>query len=140
MRMCAAAAKQGAERGCRSECVARTAAGGGENGVGDMRRVIESVFNIFFSLLFGAIALAFCAFYAPETLESMQINASFLKDDILAVLTGLGTDSSVNVWIRFLVQDEQLVFMGFVILMRVLIALFFWGVNSLTDLVMPVRD
>lgn len=105
-----------------------------------MRRVIESVFNIFFSLLFGAVALAMCALYAPDTLEMLQINASYLKDDILVVLTGLGTDSSVNVWIRFLVQDEQLVFMGFVILMRVLIALFFWGVNSLTDMVLPARD
>lgn len=100
-----------------------------------MRRVIESVFNIFFSLLFGAVALALCALYAPETLEALQIQANFFKDDILVIMTSLGTTANVNVWIRFLVQDEQLVFMGFVIVMRVLIALMFWGVNSLAAMI-----
>lgn len=95
-----------------------------------MVRVFQSASNIFFSLLLGAVALAMCAFYAPDFLETLQIRASYLKDDILHVLTSLGTTSAVNVWIRFLVQDEQLVFMGFVIFMRVLLALLMWGINT----------
>lgn len=93
--------------------------------------VLQSASNIFFSLLLGAFALALCAIYSPDLLEALQINASYLKDDILYVLTSLGTSSNVNVWIRFLVQDEQLVFMGFVIFMRVLLALMMWGINSM---------
>ncbi|MEM1419405.1 MAG: hypothetical protein AAF661_14045 [Pseudomonadota bacterium] len=96
-----------------------------------MTRVLESVANIFFSLLLGALGLALTAIYAPYTLESVQIQAGFLKEDLVAMLTSLGTEPQVNVWIRFLVQDEQLVFMGFVILMRVLIALTFWGIRSM---------
>lgn len=93
-------------------------------------RVFQSASNIFLSLLLGAFAIALCAIYLPELLEALQIRASHLKDDILWVLTSLGTTANVNVWIRFLVQDEQLVFMGFVIVMRIFLALLMWSVSS----------
>ncbi len=101
-----------------------------------MRSVIEAVLTIFFSLILGAVSLALCAFYAPDFLEALQINAGFFKEDLLAILTSFGTQSNVNVWIRFLVQDEQLVFMGFVIVSRVVLSLFFWGLRGLGDMVM----
>ena len=104
-----------------------------------MKRLIEAIFSIFFSLIMGAIGLALCALYAPGFLESLQINASFLKDDILIIFTSLGTQSNVNVWIRFLLQDEQLVFMGFVIASRIIITLFFVLIDSLTDMAFPKR-
>lgn len=94
-------------------------------------RVFQSTANIFFSLLLGAFALALCAIYAPEMLELLQIKASLLKDDILWGLTSLGTKANVNVWVRFLVQDQQLVFMGFVIFMRISLALIMWAVGGL---------
>lgn len=107
-----------------------------------MRRVLQSISSIVFSLLLGAVALALTAIYAPDTLELFQINAGFLKDDILLVMTNLGTKSNVNVWVRFLVQDEQLVFMGFVIAVRVVLAFVYWGLFSAYDILTggPARE
>lgn len=84
-----------------------------------MGALIRAVLNIFLSMLVGAFALALCAYYYPEWLESFQIQASKLKDWILETMKSAGSTSSINVWLRFLVQDEQLVFMGFVIAARV---------------------
>ncbi|MEM6548066.1 MAG: hypothetical protein AAF713_10025 [Pseudomonadota bacterium] len=90
-----------------------------------IRRIVEATLTIFLSLFLGALGLACCALYAPETLEVLQIGANHAKDDILAILTGLGTEAGVNVWVRFLVQDEQLVFIGFVIAMRIGLSVLF---------------
>ena len=85
-----------------------------------MGALFRALSTIFFSLLLGAIALALCAIYFPETLEEIQIQADHLRKNILYSLsTHFGTTSSVNVWLRFLLQDQQLVFMGFVIVARV---------------------
>jgi len=83
--------------------------------------LIRAALNIFLSLLLGAIALALCAYYAPDWLEFLQIEAGYLKDWILSTMKAAGSTSSINVWVRFLVQDEQLVFMAFVIVTRVLL-------------------
>ncbi|MEO1330247.1 MAG: hypothetical protein AAFW46_11340 [Pseudomonadota bacterium] len=100
-----------------------------------MRILIESILTIVFSFILGMIGVALCAIYAPEVLEALQINASFLKDDLLVLLTSAGAESNARVWIRFLVADEQLVFLLFVILSRIVLSLFFWFLRSIQDAV-----
>ena len=88
-----------------------------------MGALVRAILNIFLSLLVGAFALALCAYYFPEWLESFQIQASKLKDGLLDAMKSAGSSPSINVWVRFLVQDEQLVFMGFVIVARIILFL-----------------
>ena len=92
-----------------------------------MTRVIAAAVNIFFSLFLGALALAFCAVQYPSLVNNFLIVAEGLKHNITT------TDIPVqyNIWIKFLLQEQQLVFMFFVIIMRVIFALIVWGVNSI---------
>ena len=84
-----------------------------------MARVLAATANIFFSLLLGAIALAFVAVQWPGTMEHILNMASGVKDQ----LTNTGLASKYNVWIKFLIGEQQLVFMGFVIVTRIILAM-----------------
>ena len=84
-----------------------------------MARVLAAAGNIFFSLLLGAVALAVVAVQWPEIMEEILNIAAGLKEH----LTNTGLASKYNVWIKFLLQEQQLVFMGFVIITRILLAL-----------------
>lgn len=75
---------------------------------------------IFLSLLMGAVALAYVGVEHPEYLDSMLDTASDFKTWLLA---HSGLESKYNVWVKFLVQEQQFVFMFFVIVMRVLLLL-----------------
>ncbi len=83
-----------------------------------MARVLAAAGNIFFSLLLGAVALAFVAVQWPEVMEQILTLAAGLKEH----LTNTPLASKYNVWIKFLLQEQQLVFMGFVIVTRILLA------------------
>lgn len=91
-----------------------------------MTRLIQSVLSLVASLVLGAVAFTITAIYAPNTLEAVQINAGYLQDAVLLTSQSLGAEANVNVWLRFLVSDQQLVFLGFVILVRVILASIFW--------------
>ena len=82
-------------------------------------RVLAAAGNIFFSLLLGAVALAFVAVQWPEMLEGILNVATGVKEH----LTNTGLASKYNVWIKFLLGEQQLVFMGFVIVTRIILAL-----------------
>lgn len=75
---------------------------------------------IFLSLLLGAIALAYVGVEHPGTLDYMLDQASDFKTWLLA---NSGLEAKYNVWVKFLVQEQQFVFMFFVVLMRVLLLL-----------------
>ena len=83
-----------------------------------MGRVLAATANIFFSLLLGAVALAFVAVQFPEIMQVLLTWASWLADQI----TGTRLDPKYNVWVMFLIDERQLVFLGFVIVMRILLA------------------
>ena len=90
-----------------------------------MTGLIKAILSIALSLIVGAMALALCAYYFPDQLEALQISASYFKDAMMTALTNAGSKASINVWIRFLLSDEQLVFMFFVIGARVVLYMFF---------------
>ena len=75
---------------------------------------------IFLSLLLGAIALAYVGVEHPGYLDSMLDRASDFKSWLLA---HSGLEAKYNVWVKFLVQEQQFVFMFFVIVMRLLLLL-----------------
>ena len=77
---------------------------------------------IFLSLLMGAIALAIVGVEYPATLDYMLDQASDFKTWLLAHST---LETKYNVWVKFLVQEQQFVFMFFVIVMRLALLLLF---------------
>lgn len=70
-------------------------------------------------MLLGAIAMAIVAVNWPETMEAILNMATGVKE----YLTNTGLASKYNVWVKFLIQEQQLVFMGFVIFTRILLAM-----------------
>jgi hypothetical protein len=84
-----------------------------------MLRVFLATTNIFASLVFGALAMGLVWYFSPETMQSMFLAASGVK----TWLTSLGLDPKYNNFLLFLIEDRQLVFMGFVIATRVLFAI-----------------
>ena len=83
---------------------------------------------IFLSLLMGAIGLAYVGVEHPTYLDNMLDRASDFKTWLLA---HSGLEAKYNVWVKFLVQEQQFVFMFFVIVMRILLLLVFSGLPAL---------
>lgn len=75
---------------------------------------------IFLSLLLGAIALAIVGVEYPSYLDAMLDRASDFKTWLLS---HSGLEAKYNVWVKFLVQEQQFVFMFFVIVMRLVLLL-----------------
>ncbi|MAI44485.1 MAG: hypothetical protein CBC34_001030 [Hyphomicrobiaceae bacterium TMED74] len=85
---------------------------------------------IFFSLLLGALAMVYVGIEHPTTLESMLVQAGHFKSS-LTDTANTGLDPSYNVWFKFLIQEQQFVFMFFVIVMRMVLLLVFAGIPAL---------
>lgn len=83
-----------------------------------MHRVLLSTGNIIVSLILGAIALAFVGINYPETLDQIISLATSVKGYIV----GTNLPPKYNVWVRLLLEEKQLVFMFFTIVMRILLA------------------
>ncbi|MGI9426148.1 MAG: hypothetical protein ACR2PA_23425 [Hyphomicrobiaceae bacterium] len=85
---------------------------------------------IFLSLLLGALAMVYVGIEHPIALEGMLIQASHFKE-ALTDTSNTGLDVRYNVWVKFLLQEQQFVFMFFVIVMRIILLLVFSGIPSL---------
>lgn len=84
-----------------------------------MLRVFLATTNIFTSLVIGALAMGFVWYLAPDLMQSFFQSASGVK----SWLTNLGIEPKYNNFLWFLIEERQLVFMGFVIATRVLLAI-----------------
>lgn len=82
-----------------------------------MLRLLLSTGNLFFSLVLGALALAFVGYNSPETLSVMIGWARELK----VLITSTGIDPKYNIWLELLLEERQLLFMMFTIAARIAI-------------------
>lgn len=96
--------------------------------------VLRAGSTIFLSMFLAAIALVYVGVEHPTMLEGMLVEASHVKD-WLTNSANTGLDVRYNVWVKFLIQEQQFVFMFFVILMRIVLLLFFTGIQFLWRLV-----
>lgn len=90
-----------------------------------MLRILLSTGNIFVSLVLGALAFGFVFLQYPEVMSSLLDAAGSLK----VWITNRGIATEYNNWMRVLLEERQLVFMGFTIAVRFLLSLvaFFTG-------------
>lgn len=84
-----------------------------------MFRLLMSTGNVFLSLILGAIGIAMVGIHYPEALSVMLGWARELK----LILTGMGLDPKYNIWVELLLEERQLLFMGFTIAARILLSL-----------------
>ena len=82
-------------------------------------RLLMSTGNVFLSLVLGAIAIAMVGIHYPETLSVLLGWARELK----LFLTTRGLDPRYNIWVELLLEERQLLFMGFTIAARILLSL-----------------
>ena len=84
-----------------------------------MRRLLFSTGNIFLSLILGAIAFGFVFLKYPDTMNQILDAASGLKTWLIT----RGLSPEYNNWIRVLLEERQLVFMGFTIVARIILSI-----------------
>ena len=84
-----------------------------------MLRLLMSTGNVFLSLVLGAIAIAMVGIHYPEMLSVMLGWARELK----LFLTSRGLDPRYNIWVELLLEERQLLFMGFTIVARILLSM-----------------
>jgi hypothetical protein len=83
-----------------------------------MARVLISAADIFVSLVLGAIAFGFVFINYPEFMTLVFDRAAILK----AWIIGQNLSAQYETWMRVLLDERQLVFMGFTILVRVAVS------------------
>lgn len=83
-----------------------------------MLRILLATGNIFLSLVLGAIAFGFVFIKYPATMGTILDAAAGLK----AWLISRGLSTEYNNWVRVLLEERQLVYMGFTVVMRVLLS------------------
>jgi len=89
--------------------------------------VLRATATIFLSVILGALVFAYMAVQFPDAMESVFAAAGYVRG--LMVDSGL-VPPRYNVWVMFLVAEQQLVFLGFVILMRILMAMVAGAVSN----------
>jgi uncharacterized membrane protein len=90
-------------------------------------RFLESFGNVFFSLIFGAIAMGFFWFYLPDEFVRLQRSAAVVREWIAS----RGWSTRTETIIRFLLEDRQLLLMSFVLVMRLVLGLLVLFIKSL---------
>ncbi len=84
-----------------------------------MRRLFISTSNVFFSLILCAIAFGYVFLKYPDTMAQILDWANGLK----AWLITRGISTEYNNWMRVLLEERQLVFMGFTIVARIALSI-----------------
>ena len=93
-----------------------------------MGNFISGISTIFLSLVLGAIMLVFVSINFPDSFSMILDAASYVEN----MIGSTGLDNRYNNWVRFLIGDEQLTFMFFTIIARVILSAFFAGIGMLT--------
>jgi hypothetical protein len=84
-----------------------------------MVRVVLATSNIFISLVLGALAMGAVWYIEPEMMQRFFQWASGAK----AWIVNRGLDAKYNNFMWFLIEDRQLVYMGFVMATRIALAM-----------------
>lgn len=94
-----------------------------------MRRVLLSAGGVFVALVLGALAFAFVFITYPDTMTMLLDRAGNIRASILA----RGFSSQHEAWLRVLLDDRQLVFIGFTVVMRVVLSILLYPATLLWE-------
>jgi hypothetical protein len=88
-------------------------------GVPVVVRMLLAAGNMVTAFILAALTIIFLALNYPAVISSSLRTARMVKD----VITGSGLNPSYNVWLEFLLEERQLVFIGYTIIMRMILAI-----------------
>ena len=92
-------------------------------------RFFLSLGDVFFSLVLGALALGFFWLCFPEVTLLLFKWASLLRDSLLSA----GWSARYETTLRFFVDERQIVYMGFVLVTRIIVGLLIALASRLTS-------
>ena len=84
-----------------------------------MVRTLLAAGNMVTAFVLAILTIIFLGLNYPPIISTSLRWARSAKD----VITGTGLNPSYNVWLEFLLEDRQLVFIGYTIIMRMVLAL-----------------
>lgn len=84
-----------------------------------MVRTILAAGNMITAFILAILTIIFLGLNYPPVISESLRWARYSKD----IITGTGLNPSYNVWLEFLLEDRQLVFIGYTIIMRMILAL-----------------
>ena len=84
-----------------------------------MVRSLLAAGNMVTAFVLAILTIIFLGLNYPPIISTSLRWARSAKD----VITGTGLNPSYNVWLEFLLEDRQLVFIGYTIIMRMVLAL-----------------
>ncbi len=84
-----------------------------------MVRTLLAAGNMVTAFVLAILLIIFLGLNYPPAISTSLRWARSAKD----VITGTGLNPSYNVWLEFLLEDRQLVFIGYTIIMRMVLAL-----------------
>lgn len=88
-------------------------------GVPVVVRMLLAAGNMVTAFILAALTIIFLALNYPAVISSSLRTARTVKD----IITGSGLNPSYNVWLEFLLEERQLVFIGYTIIMRMVLAI-----------------
>lgn len=80
------------------------------------------------SLIIAAMIIGYLAINSAGTLGACLDTATAVKG-WLTNTTNTGMPAEYNIWLQFFIHEQQLVFMFFVIIVRMVLAMLWWGVD-----------
>lgn len=90
--------------------------------VGIVLAAIRAAGIMLVSLVIAGMMIGYLAFNMPDLLNS-ALNVAGIAKGWITNTTNTGISAEYNIWLKFLIQDQQLVFMALVILVRLVLAL-----------------
>jgi hypothetical protein len=90
-------------------------------------RFVASFWNVFVSLILGAVAMGLFWFYLPDEFVRLQRSAAVVREWIAAHAWSTRTETII----RFLLEDRLLLMMSFVLAMRLVLGLLFLPIRAL---------
>jgi hypothetical protein len=92
-------------------------------------RTLLAAGNMVTAFILAILTIIFLGLNYPEAISTSLRWARSAKD----VITGTGLNPSYNVWLEFLLEDRQLVFIGYTIIMRMVLSLFTYAGRRMRD-------
>lgn len=96
-----------------------------------MTRFFVSVGNLIFAFFLGAIVLVITAIQFPGVFESILDVADMVKTNLTSSIPVSESGRLYKNLVRYLIEEQQLVFMFFVIVARVVLSLLMWMLGGL---------
>jgi hypothetical protein len=92
-------------------------------------RTLLAAGNMVTAFVLAILTIIFLGLNYPSAVSESLRWARYSKD----IITGTGLNPSYNVWLEFLLEDRQLVFIGYTIIMRMVLALVTYTGTGIRD-------